>query len=373
MAFFRKYRRGQIRGIDFSLAMVIFLLTMSQILILTNNFIESNSTHQNLQERQSETNRILEDIVSSPGGYIGDSDWSSISTNSLNTSSWDFGLLSNQSLDPFKFGRLASSSLDEYILTYDALNEVLETGNKKFRIEVVNPLNISISSVIDNNPNLLISGEVTLNDRPIDSTINIFVIAADSSVARGITHSDSLGNYNIAIDLNLDLDNFASTAYTVVAMAKYGQSVQDVAYHTFLNTAPSVGSTKLSVFRGDTSLGYGVNVTGETNDATAQITVLYQGVTNQENYTTQPLIQTTGFWRGDGIPLPERGMVVLILHERDLTDLNFNAVVSFPILLDNEISNMIEPSTASGSQVASISTSILIRGVLLYLRVSTWR
>jgi hypothetical protein len=307
MAFFRKYRRGQIRGIDFSLAMVIFLLTMSQILILTNNFIESNSTHQNLQERQSETNRILEDIVSSPGGYIGGNDWSSISTNSLNVSSWDFGLLTNESLDPFKFGRLSSSSLDEYRLNYDILNEVLETGNKKFRIEVVNPLNISISSVVNNNPNLQISGEVTLNDRPIDSEINIFVIDENSVVVDTTTYSDSLGAFSINVPMS-----FLSNAYTVVAMAKYGQSTQDIAYHTFLNTAPSIGSTKLSVFKGDTTLGYAVNITGEKNDITGRITALYQGFLGQQNYTSALAMNeiNPGFWtqNQERVPLPERGI-----------------------------------------------------------------
>ena len=77
---FKSSRRGQIRGIDFSLSMIIFLLTMSQILILTNNFIVSSRSHQSTLERNSYTDGLARDMLFSEGA-VGTADWENTLSN----------------------------------------------------------------------------------------------------------------------------------------------------------------------------------------------------------------------------------------------------------------------------------------------------
>ena len=63
------------RGIDFSLSMVIFLLTMSQVLILTSNFIISNRSYQDSIEGTTFADSLARDIVLTNGQNASGNDW----------------------------------------------------------------------------------------------------------------------------------------------------------------------------------------------------------------------------------------------------------------------------------------------------------
>ncbi len=368
-------KRAQVRGIDFGLAMIIFMLTMTQILLLTDNFIETNRTHQSFEQKQSFANGVAHDITSTTGLYNDSidliADWAGITTVDLLGANWVFGLSNNETIDPYKLGRLANNSLDDYYLSYDNISQAMDTLGKEFRIEVLSPINISISQIGKTATDITVNGTVEFRGAILEGAdIRIFVIDQDSVVDQLYTTSDTNGSFSVSIAPS---DLLTSNAYSVIAMANYGGSTQDVAFSVFLNTAPSVFSSKLSIFEGTNNLGHTVRVNATKNDANANITALYYGSTGLYNYSYPDYLNTVNNYWNASLGIPENGMVVFVLHETDGTGaLTYSSMINFPVTLDSEISMGIEPQTIRNTTTTSVIVSMRIRGILIDLRFTIW-
>ncbi|MHA2250252.1 MAG: hypothetical protein ACXAD7_07815, partial [Candidatus Kariarchaeaceae archaeon] len=277
----------------------------------------------------------------------------------------------NESIDPFKLGRLASNSLNEYYLDYSNISRALETDNNPFMLEVINPLNVSIDIVTNNNPVIQINGSTTLSGRSIsESEIKVFVVEQDSDINEVNTISDTDGLFSVNISPS---DVFGSNGYSIVCIAKYGHNAQDVAYTTFLPLGGSIPSSKVSLFESSAGSGNTINVTASKNTDTAIVTSLFFGSSGQNNFSSANLQQNPfNYWTNNTLPVPETGLSVILVHETQGNALQYSTMINFPVSLDNEISGPIKPTNIPSISSTTITISVQVRGLLMDLRFTIW-
>ena len=104
-------RRGQVRGIDFALAMLIFIIAFSQIIIVLSNLLIPSLVQMETYSQEQELDTIYSNIFYSQGYPT---NWGSIGNSYL--SDFRAGLLGNQdSLDFTKINRFHPDQLDAHV------------------------------------------------------------------------------------------------------------------------------------------------------------------------------------------------------------------------------------------------------------------
>ncbi|MDH5401511.1 MAG: hypothetical protein OEZ01_04405 [Candidatus Heimdallarchaeota archaeon] len=370
-----KSRRGQIRGIDFSLAMIIFVLTMTQTLLLTNIFIESSLSYQETSERQAEANSIANAIIHSSGSYLG-SDWGIVPTPTLITSTWTFGLAGDQgALNSFKVGRLSSTSLSNFYLSY---NDIL-TGSdysRDFKLELINPVNVLITVSDDGAGTVTVQGNVTRDYELLSQVdVAIFVIEQTNFASQSnLVQTDTSGSFSVAFNPV----NFATSDYfEVIAITKYSDSIQDsmrVLHTKSGGVTPSI--SRISIFDSqNTTFGYSVRVNITQNDvipSNVNFLALYIGVNGEtvKQNIDLPIASADNTWSSNML-IPQDGLVYFVSQEQTAGG-DFVSSMVFPVALDGKNSDIVQPSTIIDANLTIVVKSIIIRGLIMDLRLTTW-
>lgn len=373
---FLRGRRAQIRGIDFSLAMIIFLLTLTQILALTNNFIESSRQFQSSQERNSFTSSISQQILSSQGDLAGN-DWLNIPTSAINSQpSWNFGLTTNGIIDPFKLNRLSNWSLNDYSLNYTTIEKGLNLQNKKFQIEISNPIKIKIINVNSTDlTSVNVVGYVQKDNLYVsNSQVWIYGFNNLNNIIQTNVLTNDTGYFSGFLNLGA-----GTSQIIIISIAKVGNNGDSDIY--FQPSASNLTPVKLSIFENTTfSNGYGVNVTaelGQTNNL-PRITAFYPGtISGMANYTS---IEGGNFaanpsnteWTIGNMSIPANGIVFFLFQEFQGSNLVNYGFVNFPTTIDGYISNKITPTPIPTSPSSTIITTILAREMIMNFKLTVW-
>ncbi len=380
MRIFRN-RQGQIRGVDFSMSMIIFLLVMSQIFLLTNSFISSNKNYVNTTKQKAFADALSDDILFSQGSYQG-SDWGTLPSSYI-SGNWDFGLSSNGTIDPFKINRLSNWSLQSMQLTYNQIANGLNLENKSFQIEIYNPINVTIDSVNSVSlPTFTIVGTVYQGTQKLSNAkIYLFTVnTASDDVDQIQTITNTTGQYSVTIDItngNLLTNNYL----TIVVIAQYGISSQDTAILNYaVGSPPSVGYSNISILHQTSSTnGYGINIAADRSGTSSTIIALYPGIdTTSQNYTkdTTPTSTTDNssapVWLSENMAIPSKGTVVVIMYEFNSGVISNFAYINYPTSIDNELSKIIRPTEINNAITTSITTSFLVRELLMTMVLTIW-
>lgn len=357
---FLRSRRGQIRGIDFSLAMIIFLLVMSQILVLTNTFIESSRSSQETDQEQNATNSFTSAILEGTGfEQFGTSvDWHNIDTTTLTTSGWTFGLADTQSeINPYKLGRLANNSDPNFLLTYDVVKDA-SNSSQDFKIRVDTSIQASIDNYNLVGTTLQVNGTISYNNLLLKNAETwVFVIGDDpatTDIAQAYVSSNSEGIYDTTFT-----GLFASTYYVLVVLTRFGSSGQTMTYKIIDNgTTPTKGDISLLDLAVQNS-GYAVQA------STSMATPVYVGVYVSDSTNNYTIVDSS--LGSDDIPVPQKGFSGIIAITA--TEV---AITCFPLLLNSQISSQFGPVDVPNTQSSVSRVSRLVRGVLLEFSISYW-
>lgn len=199
-------KKGQIQGVDFALAMVIFMIMFAEVIVLSLSYIEPKFQNLDDQAFQSQANQISEMFFGSTG-YP--SHWEYNLTTQFNS----FGLreMGSTSLDANKLSRINSRGL--YFLDYDNLKGNL-SQERNFGFQ------LHIESMFDVNGSLTMAIPTSTID--ISTTVGncivwSFLVGPDSTVLytnRSVT--DSTGSLTNTFTLAAIPNGF----YTLVVFAQ---------------------------------------------------------------------------------------------------------------------------------------------------------
>ncbi len=377
MNILRKYRRGQIRGIDFSLSMIIFLLTLTQVLILTNNFIISNRTYQDSIEGTIFADSLARDIVFTSGQNSVGNDWMNTDSATLSAGTWDFGLSTDGFVDPYKMGRLSNWSIPTFLLDYDTVSKGLNLQNKKFSIDISSVLDVNITTVVLNPDitNIDITGEVNIDGSGL-SNANVHIFAISSDVVAVISEIEVLSSNSGIFTASLDMTGAgANSVISFVAIVRYGDTSQGTdIFNLNVGTPAAYSNGQITVLEAASSTeGYSVDVRANNTANTANLYGFYNlGISPSVNYTSAAMVNN-GDWEANDFQIPQVGMTVLLMQEFDAANnmVNLN-ILTFPALLDDNMGNvLIAPSIPNAiSSVASIPFEV--RGILMIMTLTTW-
>ncbi|MHA2098109.1 MAG: hypothetical protein ACW99A_05435 [Candidatus Kariarchaeaceae archaeon] len=369
-----KSRRGQIRGIDFSLAIIIFTLTLGQILLLTNTFIDGNRSQIEFEERQEFADSLANKLVFN-SGFNGTSDnWATTPTSSLIADpKWNLGLSTQGSLDPYKLSRLSNRSISTLQLDYDTVKQGMNASNN-IRIEILNSITVSVVNINDDFAGTVaIQGFVTKSSSPLfNASLWLYMIDPLQNVIQAQGFSDSLGFYSIPLSITTTNNQF----YPFAVIARFGLNSEDVYVRNYVRGSPQlIDTTKVSVLNSSVvGSGSTVRITSEMPAASdPTIFALFPGnIQGNTNYTIDTLSVDGSNWSNDQILIPPFNSVVFVTIGTAANGTDLVAFVDFPISLDNGISSPVQPSKIPSATSSSRFISVMVRGLIMDVVVTVW-
>lgn len=370
-----KSRKAQIRGIDFSLSIIIFSLTIGQILLLTNTFIDGNRSQVDFEERLEFVDSLANQLVLNTGYGQGTENWAAISTTILNADpNWILGLSTRGAVDPYKLGRLSNNSIADLEIDYLLAQKGLNIS-KDFRLEITKPIDVEItSSISDINNFYRIEGSVSKSEKPLfNAKIWIYIVAPDGTVQQNYTTSDSNGLFLVQGNVLLSDD----TEYFVGAIAQFGHNSEDIDVSNLINGSPVLATKGRISIMNSTNVGSGnnANITAELSapgTSTINIIAMYPGNSGENNFSSQPLTEAIpNIWVNSNTAIPPSGSVLFLATGTDGPD-SYIAYMDFPVSLDGSISSVMEPVKIPSSDSSSRFLSAIVRGVLLNVVITIW-
>ena len=209
-------KKGQIQGVDFALAMVIFMIMFAEVIVLSLSYIEPKFQNLDDQAFQSQADQISETFFGSAG-------YPSYWEYNLTSQFHSFGLreVGTTNLDANKISRINSQSL--YHLSYNSLKANLSQERSfgfQLAIEALFEVNTTFSLTIP-------SSSINVTTSIGDCDIWTFLVGPNSTVwytSRGVTDSSGL------LVNTFPLTEAPNGFYTIVIFAKSmeGQYAVDV-------------------------------------------------------------------------------------------------------------------------------------------------
>ncbi|MCE7737633.1 MAG: hypothetical protein GPJ54_22270 [Candidatus Heimdallarchaeota archaeon] len=366
-------RKAQIRGIDFSLSIIIFSLTIGQILLLTNTFIDGNRSQVDFEERLEFVDSLASQLVLNTGYGQGTENWAATSSAILNADqNWILGLSTAGSIDPYKVGRLSNNSISDLEIDYLLAQKGLNLS-KDLRLEITNPIDVKITSATAISDLYRVEGTASKSEKPLFGVkIWIYIVAPDGSVQENYTTSDSNGSFLVQGSVALANEN-----YFVGVIARFGHNSEDIDISNIQNGVSVPTKGRISIQNTTNFVnGNAVNITAELptpNTSTINIITMFPVNPGQDNYTLQPLTSPiSNMWVNDATTIPTSGSVLFLATGLDLGGNGFLAYVDFPLSLDGSISEVIEPVKIPSSDSSSRFISIMVRGILLNVVITIW-
>ncbi len=210
-------KKGQIQGVDFALAMIVFMIVFAEVIVLSLSFIEPK--YVNLEDRafESKADQISDAFFSSSGYPI---DWEFNYDINFNS----FGLLKygTTELDANKIARINPDSL--YRLSYDSIRGNL-SRERDFGFQ------LTIESLFDVDGNFSLSqptGTIDVATSVTECDIWLFLVAPDMTVMfTEKTQTNTTGGYSTAFPTGIG--PLPDGYFTLVVFAKnsYGHYAVD--------------------------------------------------------------------------------------------------------------------------------------------------
>jgi len=341
----RRMRKGQVRGIDFALGMLIFIIAFSQVIIvLTHLLVPSIMQMENYSEYQ-ELDKLYGLIYYSKGNP---SNWATIGTSSL--TDFSLGLSGDDGQLSFsKINRLTSDIADYWKIDY----QFVKTSYgllKDFAISVDSVIKIQIDSFSAGFGSLTVKGKV-LEDTVSIENVAITTFALDKENNLFINTTTTKKNTNEATFIST-LSVSTSNYYTIVIFANIDEIYET--YYVFriykpndsfeyekvdFNFRPLVLENKE---KHSSAIDVRFSSPAITEEAVA--TVLFSKRDVGKSFYNQTLSQESSleegnFYLGTNIPIPTQGLAVVVVQEND--GLNYRAgYMGIPMFLTETASSI---------------------------------
>ena len=369
-------KRGQIRGVDFALAMLIFILVFSQVILVLSTLIFPSLLQLETFSHEEELRKIYHAVFYSEGVPA---NWAEIPTSSLSNFRFGLALNKNKELDFSKINRLVSDVSDYWRISY--LNAKISYSlTRDFAIEVSSPLDIIINSVNVAFGEMTISGNVQyFAENLTDVRVWAFAIDTNNNVATNTTTTKKLSGNTIGFVSTLNINS--SQAYSIAVFAEYGmfqtyellrmtrESGSLEYYYSSFDFRPfarsySSSPSKVEVFSPRDVLSdeaEGFILFPFTNTEVKYFKVNLDKKTTEEGEIYYGIL-----------PVPAKGFAVMLVQER-VGDTYRAGYIGIPNILTFTEGGLFGPNVqAITSSAVSVSHYLIVRDVLIRCRMWYW-
>lgn len=374
---FLKSKKAQIRGVDFALALLIFIIAFSQVIIVLSNLLIPSLVQMENYSQQKEVDKLFTNIFYTQGNPT---NWGTTSTAGL--SDFQLGLMGgNSELDFTKINRLTSDISDYWKLNY--LNIKVSYGIvRDFAVSIYSPITIEIQDFTAAFGTITLFGVVKEIMTPIEGA-DVWVVSVDenNNVATNYTTTQNLsGDVKFQAVLNADETNH----YTIVAFAQVGEIYQ--CYTVIRLEKESSGleyeladfDFRPFVYKSTNQLTSAINVNYEreslSDEATAVVVFPFTGlgVTSYRQSLVQTTLASTNIYQGTDIPIPANGLAVVVVNDR--SDTTYTAgYMGIPMFQDDENGQIFAHSSfAEQTSYVSQTKTLLVRNILLKCQIWYW-
>lgn len=371
----KKSKLGQIRGVDFALAMLIFIIAFSQVILVLTNLLIPSLVQMEVYSKEQELNKIYNNVFLTEGNP---ENWGQIGTASI----LDFrlGLVGERnSLDFTKVNRLSSGITSFWTVNYISVKTAYGLIND-FAIEISSPISISIDEYTAAFGEIDIYGTVKEYQTNIDGAlIWTFVIDADGNVEYNSTSTKDISG---TIGFHSSISTLISDYYTFVTFAEVGGIYQDYAVMRIYRNGLDYSEVSMDYtpfVRENTDSEYSaIDVSLEraplSDEAKALVvfpftetSVPYHSVDLQKIGSLEGEI-----YLGEEISIPATGLAVVVVHERENTEYRAG-YMGVPMFLSETHGGIYGPYSDI-DQVSFISKTYttFIRELLVKCRIWYW-
>lgn len=372
----RKSKLAQVRGVDFALAMLIFIIAFSQVVLVLTNLLIPSLIQMETYSKEQDLSRLYHNVFLTEGSP---SNWGQIGTASM--TDFRLGLMNNQhSLDFTKVNRLVSGITSYWSLNYINVKTSYGLLND-FAIEISSPIRVSIDAYTASLGNINLYGSVKEFQTSIDDAkIWAFVIDADGSVA---INSTTTQNISGSISYHSSFSTTMSDYYTIVVFAEVGEVYQD---YTVMRLYRGGGLEYSEItmdytpfVRENTDVDYSavdVSVTRAPLSDVAKAIVVFPFEDPSVSYFSHDLQQIGSvegeIYFGEQVAMPATGLSVIVIHERE--NIEYRAgYLGVPMFLRQSDGGIYGPYSDLNQQTYISETYTMnMRGLLVKCRVWYW-
>ena len=372
----KKNKRAQIRGVDFALALLIFVIAFSQVIIVLSNLLIPSMVQLETYSREQELNKLYNNIFLSSGNPT---DWGYIGTNSL--TDFRLGLLDyKETLDFTKINRLSSGISDYWYIDYIRV-KASYTLTRDFAIGIYSPISIIIEDYGVAFNDITISGKVTNFQTPIENAdVWVFIINGNNEVYTNYTTTKVISD---TISFKSTFDVNVTSFYSVVAFTQVGEIYQD---YTTLNLESSDGINygeadfELNPFVKENTVAsfssIDVSLLRSTLSDEAHVFALFPSKNIDVSYYEFDMLKTGNdegnVYLRETIPIPSKGLALILVHERESTT-HRRGFMGVPMFLSSEYGNIYGSSTDLDNQGYISETQVLfLRSLLIKCQIWYW-
>jgi len=374
---FLKSKKAQIRGVDFALALLIFIIAFSQVIIVLSNLLIPSLVQMENYSQQKEVDKLFTNIFYSQGNPT---NWGTTSTAGL--SDFQLGLMGSTSeLDFTKINRLTSDISNYWKLNY--LNIKVSYGIvRDFAVSIYSPITIEIQDFTAAFGTITLFGVVKEIMTPIEGA-DVWAVSIDenNNVATNYTTTQNLsGDIKFQAVLNAD----ETDHYTIVAFAQVGEIYQS--YTVIRLVKESFGleyemadfDFRPFVYKSTNQLTSAININYEreslSDEATAVVVFPFSGlgVSSYSQSLVQTTLASTDIYQGTNIPIPANGLAVVVVNDR--SDTTYTAgYMGIPMFQDDENGQIFAHSSfAEQTSYVSQTRTLLMRNILLKCQIWYW-
>ena len=369
---------AQVRGIDFALAMLIFIIAFSQIIIVLSNLLIPTMVQMQTFSKEQELNKLYSNIFQSQGYPT---NWEAIGTDDI--TDFRLGLLDiSNSLSFTKINRLVPGISDYWLIDYTKV-KLSYTLTRDFAMEIFSPIEVVIDDYDIALKDITIYGKVNEYQTSIlDAKVWVYVINADNEVFTNFTITKAISG-EIGFISTFEVN--VTTHYSIVALAQVGEIYQDYTvlrltnggigldyYGIDFDYIPSVrenmvvetSAIDVSVERSVTSdVAHAFTLFPFTD---FDVTHYKQALQKEENIDEGPI------YVGENIPIPANGFSVVLVQEFEDTEYRAG-YMGVPMFLSEDIGTTFGPYE-SLNQLSHISQTytMFIRNMLVKCQIWYW-
>ncbi|MEA2071409.1 MAG: hypothetical protein U9O98_08975 [Asgard group archaeon] len=354
-------KKGQIQGVDFALAMMIFMILFAEIIVLSLSFIEPK--YQNLDDRslQLKSEQIVDTFFSSSGipqnwEYLFDSTYNSFGLKETGTTN----------LDPNKISRV--NPLAYRSLSYDNVKgNLTQDASIGFQMRLL--------SIFDVSTQLSLGQPLTtinISSNQINCKIWIFLILPNNTVLSKISNINTTTSQ--LVTFNMGADPLSSGIYTAVIIAQHNSKQFAIDYVSEeVGTATSLGleMTVQEVPDNNGKLQIQSKNRGGLSSLTATVVYPYQtGSSNNGTSTLQ--INNPESEETLNLSLPTNGTAIILLSGNDGGSFS-RSVFLFPCLLNKEFNTVFgSEALPTDLEIIKINRIVTIRECIYQVELYLW-
>ncbi len=372
----KKNKRAQIRGVDFALALLIFVIAFSQVIIVLSNLLIPSMVQLETYSQEQELNKLYNNIFLSTGNP---SNWGYIGTSSL--TDFRLGLLDyKETLDFTKINRLSSGISDYWYINYIGVKASYGL-TRDFAIGVYSPISIVIDDWGVAFDDITISGKVTDHQTPFENAdVWVFVVNGNNEVYTNYTTTKVISDtISFKSTFEVNVTNF----YSIAAFAQVGEIYQD---YTTLNLESSDGINygeadfELNPFVRENTVtlhsSIDVSLFRTTLSDEAAVFALFPSKNIDVSYYKFDMLKTGNdegnVYLREAIPIPSKGLALILVHERETTT-HRRGFMGIPMFLSSKNGGIYGTSADLDNQGYISETQVLfLRNVLIKCQIWYW-